>query len=153
MAEVREIIKLGDSILKQQAMPVKRFNDQLGTLLDDMAATMYAAGGVGLAAPQIGVSKCVVVIDEGAGAGLMELVNPVIVAKSGRETAVEYCLSVPERGGEVVRATKVTVTYQDRHGQHCQTQAEGWLARIIQHEIDHLHGITFVDIMIREVRD
>lgn len=151
MAGIREILKLGDPLLRETAVPVRRFNAQLGKLIDDMAATMYAANGIGLAAPQVGVSKCVVVIDEGDG--LIELVNPEIVERSGEDTAVEYCLSVPEIGGEVKRAAKVRVVAQNRDGEPLSIEAEDWLARVLQHEIDHLHGRLFVDIMTKEVRD
>ena len=151
MAQIREIIKLGDPLLRQKAMPVRRFGSHLNKLLDDMAATMYAERGCGLAAPQIGVSKCLVVIDDGQG--LIELVNPVIVKAKGSVSNVEYCLSVPEIGGEVRRAERIIVEAQDREGQTCVCEVEGFLARIVQHEIDHLQGRLFVDVMLREVRD
>lgn len=151
MAAIREIIKLGDPLLREQAAEVRRFSPRLGRLLDDMAATMYAARGCGLAAPQIGISKCLVVLDDGNG--LIELVNPQIARAEGEISDVEYCLSVPEIGGEVTRAEKLTVKAQDRHGEPCEYEVEGWLARIFQHEIDHLHGRLFVDVMTREVRE
>lgn len=153
MAEIREIIKLGDPLLRQQAAEVQRFNARLGKLLDDMAATMYAAQGCGLAAPQIGVSKRLAVLDDGEGSGLIELVNPVIVYTEGEISDVERCLSVPDIGGEVARAEKITVKAQNRQGETAEYQVEGWLARIFQHEIDHLYGRMFVDIMTREVRE
>jgi len=153
MAAIREIIKLGDPLLREQAAQVRRFDTRLNKLLDDMAVTMYAARGVGLAAPQIGVSKCLVVVDDGEGEGLIELVNPLILQMDGEASEVEYCLSVPELGGEVKRAERVTVQAQDRNGETRQYEAAGWLARIFQHEIDHLQGRLFVDIMTREVRD
>ena len=115
-----------------------------------MAATMYAANGVGLAAPQVGISKCVVVVDDAQGSGLLELINPQIITKEGSESAVEHCLSVDDIGGEVVRATKVIVDAEDRYGEPFRLEAAGWLARILQHEIDHLNGTVFVDIMTRE---
>ena len=151
MAAIREIIKMGDPLLRVSAVKVRRFGPRLNKMLDDMAATMYAAQGVGLAAPQIGISKCLVVLDDGEG--LIELVNPVIVKAEGEIVEVEHCLSVPEIGGEVLRAEHVTVEAQDRNGETRVYEAEGWLARIFQHEIDHLHGRLFVDMMSREVRD
>ena len=151
MAAIREIIKLGDPLLRQQAAQVRRFGPRLNRLLDDMACTMYASKGCGLAAPQIGISKCLVVIDDGQG--LIELVNPHIRQAEGEASDVEYCLSVPEIGGEVKRAERITVEAQDRNGVTHTYEAEGWLARIFQHEIDHLHGRLFVDVMIREVLD
>ena len=153
MAEIREIIKLGDPLLRQKAATVQRFNESLAKLLDDMAATMYAANGVGLAAPQIGISKCVAVVDDAEASGLLELINPQITERSGHETAIEYCLSVPEIGGEVVRAATIVVEAQNRFGEPFRLEADGWLARILQHEIDHLNGTVFIDIMEREVHD
>ncbi len=153
MSAIRQIVKLGDPILRQDAQTVKRFGLQLHILLDDMAKTMYASNGVGLAAPQIGVSKRVVVIDDHDQSGLIELINPEIVTKEGNELDVEYCLSVPNRGGEVERATKIIVNAQDRFGEEYVYEVEDFLARIFQHEIDHLNGQLFVDIMKREVKD
>ena len=151
MAAIRDIIKLGDPLLRQQAEPVRRFGPRLNKLLDDMACTMYAANGCGLAAPQIGISKCLVVIDDGQG--LIELVNPFIRFAEGEISDVEHCLSVPDKGGEVMRAERITVEAQDRNGDPRVYKAEGWLARIFQHEIDHLQGRLFVDVMTREVLD
>jgi len=151
MAVIREIIKMGDPLLRESAAKVRRFGPRLEKMLDEMAATMYAANGVGLAAPQVGISKCLVVLDDGEG--LIELINPVIVQAEGEISEVEYCLSVPEIGGEVLRAERVTVEALDRKGETRVYEAESWLARIFQHEIDHLHGRLFVDVMTREVRD
>jgi peptide deformylase len=151
MAAIREIIKLGDPLLRERAAPVRRFGPRLNRLLDDMACTMYAARGVGLAAPQICLSKCLVVLDDGQG--LVELINPVILDKEGETSDVEYCLSVPKIGGEVIRAERITVKTQDRKGEYRIIEAAGLPARIMQHEIDHLQGRLFVDIMTREVQD
>jgi len=151
MAALLEIVKLGDPLLRQRAAAVRRFGPRLNRLLDDMAYTMYEAHGCGLAAPQIGVSKCLVVLDDGNG--LIELINPVISKAEGEVSDVEYCLSVPEIGGEVTRAESITVKAQDRHGEPRVYEVDGLLARIFQHEIDHLHGRLFVDVMTREVRD
>jgi len=134
----------GDPVLRQKAIVVKRFDDVLGRLLDDMAESLYHYAGVGLAAPQIGISKRIIVIDTGES-GLLELVNPEIVAASGEEVDVEGCLSIPNTYGEVPRATNVTVTAQDRSGNEFELEAEGLLARVLQHEIDHLDGILFID--------
>ena len=153
MAAIRDIIKLGDPLLRECAAQVRRFGPHLDNLLDDMAATMYEANGVGLAAPQIGISKCILVADDGNGSGLIELINPVLLDTAGEASEVEYCLSVPGRGGEVIRAERVKVKAQDRQGESRVYEAEGWLARIFQHEIDHLHGRLFVDVMTREVND
>ncbi len=152
MAEIRTIVKEGDPILHQQAQVVRRFNDSLHRLLDDMMETMHQAEGCGLAAPQVGISKRVIVVDDGEHPP-MEMVNPVIVRHSGAVEAVEYCLSVPDRGGKVIRAQQITVEYQDRNGNPCQAEYSDFYARIFQHEIDHLDGKLFTDVMIEEVRD
>lgn len=138
----------GDAVLRKPAMVVKRFDATLGRLLDDMAESMYHYEGVGLAAPQIGISKQIVVIDA-AESGLLELVNPGIVSSEGEEVDIEGCLSVPNTYGEVMRATTVKVVAQDRFGERIEIEAEGLLARALQHEIDHLYGVLFVDKAIR----
>lgn len=138
----------GDAVLRQPAMLVKRFDVTLGRLLDDMAESMYHYAGVGLAAPQIGISKQIVVIDA-AESGLLELVNPKIVSSEGEEVDTEGCLSVPGTYGEVERAVTVKVIAQDRSGEKMEIEAEGLLARALQHEIDHLHGVLFIDKAIR----
>ncbi len=152
MGHVRNIVLEGDPVLRKQAVEVKRFNPILHKLLDDMKYTMYDAGGVGLAAPQIGISKRIVVLDDREN-GYYELVNPRIVFQEGVESGVEYCLSVPRCGGRVNRAGKIRVEYQDRDGQPHSVEAEGFFARVFQHEIDHLQGRLFVDIMTEEIKD
>ncbi|NLW16340.1 MAG: peptide deformylase [Firmicutes bacterium] len=141
---IRLLRTVGDPILRKQAMEVKRFDATLERLLDDMAESMYYYEGVGLAAPQIGISKQIVVIDADES-GLLELVNPEIVASEGEELDIEGCLSVPKTYGEVKRASKVKVVAQDRFGERIEIEAEGLLARALQHEIDHLHGILYID--------
>ena len=141
---ILEIIKAGNKILKQKAMPVKKVDRKTKQLLDDMAQTLYKAEGVGLAAPQVGVSSRVVVID--AGEGLIELINPVIVEKSGSETASEGCLSIPGIWGEVERYAEVTVEALNREGKKIRINGKGLLARALQHEIDHLEGILFIEL-------
>ncbi len=150
---VYQIVCIGDPILREKSVEVKRFNENLHQLLDDMAETLYAADGVGLAAPQIGISKQVVVVDIGDEHGLIELVNPKIIASEGVEEDVEGCLSVPGKSGLVKRAKKVTVEAQDRNGKSFTIKGEDLLARAFQHEIDHLKGILYVDIMEREVEE
>ncbi|WP_414714940.1 peptide deformylase [Sporomusa sp.] len=139
-----EIRKAGDKILKELAVPVDRIDRKIRHLLNDMAETMYDADGVGLAAPQVGVSLRIVVID--VGEGLIELINPVIVAKEGCETGIEGCLSVPGMCGEVERYATVTVEALNRSGKQIQINGSGLLARALQHEIDHLNGILFIEL-------
>lgn len=142
---IRFLRKDGEEVLRQQAKPVTRFDHVLARLLDDMTESLYHYEGVGLAAPQIGISKQIVVIDTGES-GLLELVNPKIVSRSEEEEVdFEGCLSFPGLYGEVSRAQRVTVAAQDRNGEHYEIEAEGLLARALQHEIDHLNGILFID--------
>ena len=125
--------------------------DKIVELLDDMAETMYAANGAGLAAPQVGILKRVVVID--VGDGLIELINPEIIATEGAAVNVESCLSVPGRCGTVERPEKVTVHAQDRSGEPVVVTGEGFLALALCHELDHLDGVVYVDKMIEDVSD
>jgi len=141
---VYQIVLIGEDILREKAKEVPKITPNIHKLLDNMAETMYMANGVGLAAPQVGVLKRVVVID--AGDGLIELINPVIIKKSGQETDQEGCLSVPNLMGEVKRAKKVVVQALDRNGELMEYEASSLAARAFQHEIDHLEGILFVDI-------
>ena len=140
---VYRIIGIGEDILREKAKEVKNITPNIYKLLDNMAETMYAAEGIGLAAPQIGVPKRVVVID--VGDGLIELINPVILSKEGEETEQEGCLSIPNVIGEVKRARKVVAQALDREGTLLEYEAEGLIARAFQHEIDHLDGVLFVD--------
>jgi methionyl-tRNA formyltransferase len=145
-----EIRQDPDPVLRKVAKPVRKVNRQVRELLDDMLATMRRARGVGLAAPQVGISRRVVVVD--VGEGPIELVNPEIVHAEGSETAVEGCLSVPGLVGEVPRYRKVTVSGLNRYGRRIWVEAEGLLARALQHEIDHLNGVLFLDRAL-EVRE
>lgn len=140
---VLEIRRAGDKVLKQLAKPVTRLNKRIKRLLDDMAETMYDADGVGLAAPQVGVSLRAVVID--VGEGLITLINPVLTHGEGCITGVEGCLSIPGVFGEVERFAHVTVEGTDRHGKKVHIEADGMLAKALQHEIDHLDGILFIE--------
>ncbi|WP_303815931.1 peptide deformylase [Acidaminococcus timonensis] len=142
---IYDIVKVGAPILREKAAPVKRFDKKLGKLMKDMAETMYAANGCGLAAPQIGLSQRIVVIDAGDGAGIREFVNPVLTDPVGEAVDSEGCLSVPDYEGEVKRAAQITVHFQDRKGDHYKLTADGLLARALQHECDHLEGILFID--------
>ena len=139
-----DIKKAGDPVLKKVSDPLTKVDKRLRRLLDDMAETMKASDGVGLAAPQVGRSIRAVVID--VGDGLIDLINPVITAREGEAIDTEGCLSVPKIRGEVKRSAKVTVEFLNRYGKHQQLDADGLLARCIQHEIDHLNGRLFIDI-------
>lgn len=138
-----EILVAGNPVLRQVAAPVERIDKKLQKLLKNMAETMYASEGVGLAAPQIGVSKRIVVMD--VGEGLYEMINPVIVKKEGSVLGAEGCLSVPQFEGEVERAEYVECEFTDRKGQRMLLQAHGLLAVCVQHELDHLDGVLFID--------
>ena len=147
-----------DDVLRKHARKVDKFDARLATLLDDMAETMRAGNGLGLAAPQVGVLKRAVVIDAGeteAGAEprLLELVNPELISSEGECTVIEGCLSVPGRAGRVVRPEKVTVRAQDRNGEPFEITGEGMLAVCMCHELDHLDGILYVDKMIEDATE
>lgn len=139
-----EIKKAGAPVLKEICAPVERVDARLRKLLDDMAETMYEANGIGIAAPQVGEAMRMVVID--IGDGIIELVNPKITFREGSETDSEGCLSVPGIFGEVERAAKVKVEFLDRRGKRKHITAKGLLARCIQHELDHLEGVLFIDV-------
>jgi len=150
---IRTIVTVPDAILRRKAQAVTKFDEKLQTLVDDMVETMRAAPGVGLAAPQIAVSQQVIVVeyplnddDEEAKPKLFVVINPQIVKTSAESVnGIEGCLSVPELVGEVERAEEITVKGQNRRGQPLRIKARGWLARIFQHEIDHLNGVLFTD--------
>lgn len=157
------IVKYGDPVLEKVAAPVTSFDEQLKKLVDDMFESMYAAHGVGLAAPQIGISKRIAVVDitfkEDENAKLV-LVNPEVIHTEGKQTQNEGCLSLPEFREPVTRARKVTVRAQDLHGKFFETTGEDLLARAFQHETDHLNGRLYIhhisglkrDLIKRKVR-
>lgn len=145
---IREIRLYPDPVLRVVCPPVERFDGELAELVEDMVETMYAAPGVGLAAPQVGVERRVTVVDPSAGeeAGLLQvLVNPEIERSEGRETDLEGCLSLPAITEKVDRAARISVDAFDAEGRPIHLEAEGLLARVIQHEVDHLDGVLFVD--------
>lgn len=139
----REIRKDGDEVLRKKSRPVEVIDKKIEILLDDMADTMYKADGVGLAAPQVGILKRIVVID--VGNGLFEMINPEILEQSGEQDGIEGCLSVPGTSGEVVRPMHVKVSYTDRNGEPVILETEELFARAICHELDHLDGILYKD--------
>ena len=140
---IRSIRELGDPVLNKKCKEVKEVTERTKELIDDMFDTMYEARGVGLAAPQVSILKRVVVID--IGEGLLELINPEIIATSGEQIDAEGCLSIPGEDGEVKRPYVVRVRAQDRNGNTFEIEGEELLARAFCHEIDHLDGILFVD--------
>ena len=140
---VLDIRKAGDPVLKAKAKPVVKVTKTVRQLLDNMVQTMREEDGVGLAAPQVGVSSRLIVVD--IGEGLIELINPELVETEGCEVATEGCLSIPGYYGEVERFTQVTVTGLDRNGNPLRLSCDGLLARAMQHEIDHLEGILFIE--------
>lgn len=148
----KEILIFGNETLRKVSHKVEKFNLRLWLLLRDMADTMYEADGVGLAAPQIGILRRVVVIDIGDENGLIELINPEIIHMEGEQEGPEGCLSKPGRQGFVRRPNKVTVRAQDRHGKWFEITGEGLLARAFCHELDHLDGQLYIDVEDYEIQ-
>ena len=145
---LRKIIKVPDDTLRKVCRPVDHIDSHILTLLDDMAQTMYANDGVGLAAPQVGILRQIVVIDIGdEDVGLLELINPKIISTEGEQIGQEGCLSVSDIRGAVKRPARVVVQAYDRNGDLMQYSGEGLLAVAFCHEIDHLNGIIFTDKM------
>ncbi|WP_053956941.1 peptide deformylase [Inediibacterium massiliense] len=144
---IRNIIKEGDPTLRKKSRTVDKIDDRIQTLIDDMVETMYEADGVGLAAPQVGILKRIIVID--VGDGIIELINPEIIERKGSQIDNEGCLSVPGATGEVKRPMWVKVKGLNRHGQEVELEGEELLARAFCHEIDHLEGILFIDKVIK----
>jgi peptide deformylase len=163
---LREIVTLPEPVLRRKAKPITKFDKELQTLIDDMIETMRDAPGVGLAAPQVGVSERLAVIeyaededdeDEGEGAEkttkpkqLLVIINPEIVkASEEKVNGIEGCLSIPGLLGEVERYEALQVKALNRYGKPVKLKVEGWMARIFQHEIDHLNGVLFTDLATR----
>lgn len=155
------ILKFPDPFLTTVAKPVEEVDEEVRTLIEDMAETMYQARGIGLAAVQVGVDRRVIVLDvptdeEGErerGENLLALINPVVVSSEGSRKFEEGCLSVPGVTADVVRADHVVVEALDRDGNHVEISAEGLMATALQHEIDHLDGTLFIDRLSRLKRD
>ena len=144
---IRKIVLEGDPILYKKCREVERFDDKLSSLIDDMIETMHKAGGVGLAAPQVGMLKCVVVVN--VGDGNIELVNPVITDSSGEQREEEGCLSCPGQYAKTLRPMFVTVEAFDRFGKKVKYTGKALKARAFCHEIDHLDGILFKSRVVR----
>lgn len=145
---IRNIVKFGDEVLNKKCRPVEKFDHKLAVLLNDMADTLYEADGVGLAAPQVGILRRVVIID--VGEGLIELINPEIIETSEEmQDGAEGCLSNPGQYGMVKRPMRVKVRAQNRHGKWFEKEGEGLLARAFCHELDHLEGVLFTSRVSR----
>ena len=160
---IRPILKYGDSILHDRAQAVDAITPEIDRLIDDMIETMYAAPGVGLAAPQVGVALRIFVVDVSVGRdpdGLYIMINPEFVERDGMQLEEEGCLSVPGFNATVVRPSRAVLTGLDRHGEAQRLEGSGLLARAFQHEMDHLDGTLFVDrlrglkrdIIVRKIR-
>lgn len=145
---IRNIRTDEDPILRKNSRTVEKIDERITQLLDDMIDTMYHANGVGLAAPQIGILKRIIVID--VGDGIIELINPEFVDQSGSQIDVEGCLSVPNETGNVERPMFAKVKGLNREGKEIYVEGEELLARALCHEIDHLNGILFIDKIIEE---
>lgn len=148
---LRKIRSDGDEILRKKSRVVDKIDNRIIALLNDLVDTMYENEGVGLAAPQVGVLRRVVVIDVGNDKGLLKLINPKILYKEGEQCGPEGCLSVPGVFGEVKRPEKVIVEAIDHNGNQITVEGEGLLARALCHEVDHLEGILFKDKVIRYI--
>ncbi|MBQ7879476.1 MAG: peptide deformylase [Clostridia bacterium] len=140
---IRNVVQVGDDVLRQKCFPVENFDASLAKLLDDMRDTVKKEQGAGLAAPQVGVLRRVVVVD--VEEGYFELINPVILQQKGEQTGWEGCLSVRGKSGIVSRPMKVKISFQDRNGEKYLLQAKGFFARAICHELDHLDGVLYID--------
>lgn len=140
---IRNIVQVGDPVLRKNCEPVTRFDEELCTLLDDMKETVLAAEGAGLAAPQVGVPIRAVVVD--VAEGYFEFINPVFVWQKGEQTGPEGCLSVRGKSGTVTRPSKVKIVFQDRKGDRYSLVAHGFFARAVCHEADHLDGVLYID--------
>ena len=140
---VLNVVQVGQPVLREKCRPVEKFDEELWKLLDDMQETVRAENGAGLAAPQVGDSRRLAVVD--VEEGYFEFINPVIVSQKGEQTGWEGCLSVRGKSGVVTRPMKVKIIYFDRNGERHTLQAKGFFARAVCHELDHLDGVLYVD--------
>lgn len=145
LLQVREI---GDPVLRTKSKEIDKINDKINSLIDNMFETMYAEDGVGLAAPQVGILKRIAVVDIGEGNEIV-LINPEIIESNGKAIMEEGCLSIPGQLGEVIRSEEIKVRSLNREGKKIEFEAAGFEARAIQHEIDHLDGVLFVDKIVK----
>ena len=144
---IRQIVKMGDEVLRKKSFEVTDFGPKTHQLLDDMYDTLVKADGAGLAAVQVGVLRRIFIVIKGESVrdGVIEFINPVITSQSGEVSGTEGCLSVPNKWGEVKRPQKLTIKFVDRYGKPKKLNAEGFMARAICHEYDHLDGTIYVD--------
>ncbi len=140
---IREVVQIGDPVLRKICEPVTRFDEELASLLDDMKETVRAHEGAGLAAPQVGIPIRAVVVD--VDEGFFEFINPVFVWQKGEQVGPEGCLSVKGKAGTVRRPDKVKIVFHDRKGDRYSLVARGFFARAVCHELDHLDGIIYTD--------
>ena len=140
---IRNVVQVGDDVLRQRCFEVENFDEKLWTLLDDMKDTVKKEQGAGLAAPQVGILRRAVVVD--VEDGYFEFINPVILQQKGEQTGWEGCLSVRGKSGVVSRPMKLTLSYYDRNGEKHLLKAKGFFARAICHELDHLDGVLYID--------
>ena len=140
---IRNVVQVGDDVLRQRCNEVTEFDEKLHALLDDMKDTVKKEQGAGLAAPQVGVLRRVVVVD--VEEGYFEFINPVLLQQKGEQSGWEGCLSVRGKSGIVSRPMKVTLAFQDRYGEKYVLKAKGFFARAICHELDHLDGVLYID--------
>ena len=150
---VLSIIEYPADVLETPCEKVKTFDRSLNKLLNDMYDTMLDADGVGLAAPQVGILQQVAIVDIGDENGRIDLINPIILESTGEQTGIEGCLSFPGLFGEVSRSFSIKVRAQNRLGKMYIMKANGYLARAIQHEIDHLHGILFTSKVLKYIEE
>ena len=140
---VKQVVQVGDPVLRKKCEPITEFDEKLWAILEDMRDTVKAENGAGLAAPQIGLSMRMAVVD--VEEGYFEFINPVIHSVKGEQEGWEGCLSVRGKSGIVNRPMKVKISYQDRNGERKTLQAKGFFARAICHEFDHLDGVLYID--------
>ena len=140
------IRKIGDPVLRSKAKDVDNINQKTINLIENMTDTMYEADGIGLAAPQVGVLQRIFIVD--VGEGLIEIINPKIIEENGKSIMEEGCLSIPEETGSVVRAKEIVMEGYNKKGEKIKIEADGLLARALQHEYDHLEGDLFTDKVI-----
>lgn len=147
---LREIRKIGDEVLRKKSRQVDKIDERTRQLIDDMVDTMHEANGVGLAAPQVGILKRIIVLDVGHENGILKLINPEIIESEGLQITSEGCLSVPGVNGDVERPLWLKVKGLDENGAEVEYQGDDLFARAVCHEIDHLNGVLFVDKLQKE---